>query len=178
MLKAIDNRPPKNTMEVFKMLPEGTRCELINGTIYLSPAPTIYHQDVILTLGSELHRYVKTKKLGKVCISPIDVYLDNRKNAFQPDLLFVASENENIIREDGIYGTPDLIIEILSPGTKTFDLTKKKKVYEKTGVKEYWVIDPQTKISIGFQLVEKKFQEFKKDKNKIVSLLLRHTFKF
>lgn len=178
MLKAIDNRPPKTTMEVFKMLPEGTRCELINGTIYMSPAPTSTHQKIAFRLIGQFYNLIEETSIGELIPSPIDVYLEDQKNAFQPDLAFVLAENAAIIREDGIYGTPDLIIEILSPGTKNFDLTKKKKIYEKTGVKEYWVIDPQTKVSIGFQLVEKKFQEFKKDKSKIVSLLLRHTFKF
>jgi Uma2 family endonuclease len=178
MLKAVENSPTKTTMEVFKMLPEGTRCELIDGIIYMSPAPTSTHQSLIVTLTGLFFNFVNSTKSGKIFIGPIDVYLDNRKNAFQPDLLFVASDNEAIIREDGIYGTPDLVIEILSPGTKSFDLTKKKKVYEKSGVREYWAIDPQTKIAIGFQLIEKKFQELKKEKGKIVSSLLRHTFKF
>jgi Uma2 family endonuclease len=82
-----------------------------------------------------------------------------------------------VIHEDGIHGAPDLIVEVLSKGTKDFDLTKKKKVYEKSGVKEYWVVDTQTKICTGFQLVNKKFVEFKKEKSKITSALLRHTFK-
>jgi Uma2 family endonuclease len=171
-------KPPRTTMEVFKMLPEGTRCELINGTIYMSPAPTINHQDAILSLGSELLQFAKKKNLGKIFISPVDVYLDSQKNAFQPDLVFISNNRLNIIKEDGIYGAPDLVVEILSPGTKNFDLTKKKKIYEKSGVKEYWGVDPQTKVAICFKLIEKKFVELKKEKGKIVSSLLNHTFKF
>jgi Uma2 family endonuclease len=93
-------------------------------------------------------------------------------------LIFIGNEKLHIIKEDGIYGAPDLVIEVLSPGTKSFDLTKKKKIYEKSGVKEYWVVDPQTRNAIGFKLSEKKFVEFKKEKGKITSTLLCHTFKF
>lgn len=178
MLKAVENSPPKTTMEVFKMLPEGTRCELIEGVIYLSPAPTSTHQSLIVTLTGLFFNFVNSTKSGEIFIGPIDVYLDNQKNAFQPNLLFIANDNSNIIRENGIYGAPNLVIEILSPGTKSFDLTKKKKIYEKSGVKEYWVVDPHTRVAFGFQPVEKKFQELKKEKGKIVSQLLRHTFKF
>jgi Uma2 family endonuclease len=177
MVSAIE-KPPRTTMEVFKMLPEGTRCELINGTIYMPPAPSLDHQDAVTHIGSQIYSYVKKKKLGKAYISPIDVYLDDRDNAFQPDFVFVSNKNLSILKEDGIYGAPDLVIEILSPGTKGFDLGKKKKVYEKTGVKEYCVIDTKTKISIGFQLVNKKFKELKKEKNQFTSTLLLRTFKF
>lgn len=171
-------KPPRTTMEVFKMLPEGTRCELIDGIIYISPAPTTSHQGTLFLLTGQFYNFLNKTKKGEVYISPIDVYLDDRKNAFQPDLIFISNENLSIIKEDGIHGTPDLVIEVLSKGTKDFDLTKKKKVYEKAGVKEYWVLDTKTKISLGFQLVDKKFKELKKEKNRFTSLLLRHTFKF
>jgi Uma2 family endonuclease len=170
-------RLPRTTMEVFKMLPEGTRCELINGTIYMSPAPTTSHQGTLVALTGQFYIFTTKTKKGLFFMSPIDVYLDAKKNAFQPDLVFILNENQEIVREDGIYGAPDLVIEVLSKGTQSFDLGKKKKVYEKSGVKEYWVVDPKTKICTGFQLVDKKFVEFKKEKNKITSALLRHTFK-
>jgi Uma2 family endonuclease len=170
-------KPPRTTMEVFKMLPEGTRCELIEGIIYMSPAPTTSHQSFSFTLSGRFFNFLNKTKKGISFASPIDVFLDDKRNAFQPDLIFIANENRSIIKEDGIYGAPDLVVEILSKGTKDFDLTKKKKVYEKSGVKEYWVVDTQTKICTGFQLVNKKFVEFKKEKSKITSALLRHTFK-
>jgi Uma2 family endonuclease len=169
-------KPPRTTMEVFKMLPEGTRCELIDNTLYMSPAPTTSHQGLISTLAGLFFNYQNKSKKGIYYVSPIDVYLDS-KNAYQPDLVFILNENVAVIHEDGIYGAPDLIVEVLSKGTKDFDLTKKKKVYEKSGVKEYWVVDTQTKICTGFQLINKKFVEFKKEKSKITSALLRHTFK-
>ncbi len=170
-------KPPRTTMEVFKMLPEGTRCELIDNTLYMSPAPSSSHQKTIYKLTGQFYLLLEGKSIGELYPSPIDVLL-NEKNAYQPDLAFILNENLEIVKENGIHGTPDLVIEILSPGTKNFDLTKKKKVYEKAGVKEYWVLDNKTKISLGFQLIGKKLEEFKKEKNQFTSALLRHTFKF
>ena len=84
--------------------------------------------------------------------SPIDVYL-NKENVYQPDIVFVAKENAKIIDwNKGIMGAPDLVIEILSKGNKNYDLNKKKAVYEAAGVKEYWVVNPETKWCEGFVL--------------------------
>jgi Uma2 family endonuclease len=170
-------RPPRTTMEVFKMLPEGTRCELINNSLFMSPAPSTSHQGLVSTLAGHFFNYQNKAKTGLYFVSPIDVYL-NSKNAYQPDIVFILNENLNIIKENGIYGAPDLVVEVLSKGTEDFDKTTKYKNYEKAGVKEYWIVDTQTKTCTGFQLVNRKFVEFKKEKNKLTSSLLRHTFKF
>ena len=169
--------PPRTLLEVFKMLPEGTRAELIDNSLYMSPAPTLSHQDVSVTLASLIFMHVRQKKSGKVYAAPVDVFLSN-KNAFQPDIIFISTENKSKLKEDGIYGAPDLIIEILSPGSKKLDLTKKKDAYEKAGVKEYWIVDPETKESIGHQLEKGSYVEFKKEKGKLPSLLLKRSFKF
>jgi Uma2 family endonuclease len=170
------DRPPKTILEVYRMLPEGTRAELINGTLFMSPAPLVNHQEVITVLLTQIHFYAKKMKAGRVFPSPIDVYL-NQKNAFQPDIVFVSAGNK-IIKEDGIYGAPDLVIEVLSAGTAKTDLNRKKGVYEKEGVKEYWVVDPKTKTATGFRLVGSKYQEFSKEKGKLHSNLLKQVFKF
>ncbi len=167
--------PPRTGMDVFKMLPEGTLCELINGIIYMSPAPLLNHQDTLLSLGSLMFNFVNRKKLGKIYVAPVDVYL-NSKNAYQPDIIFVSEQNKGILKGDGIYGAPDLVVEILSPGTKNFDLTKKKTVYEKSGVKEYWAIDPISKICTGYKLVGTKFNELPLSKGKFHSPLLKQLF--
>ena len=159
------------------MLPEGTRAELINGILYMSPAPTTDHQETSITLSSRIFHFVTKKKLGKVYASPIDVYL-NENNSFQPDIVFISKENNSIVKKSGIHGCPDLVVEILSPSTKKFDLVKKKNVYETSGVKEYWIVDPETKECTGFQLKKGKFEDLKKEKGKIVSSLLKTSFKF
>ena len=170
-------QPPRTLLEVFKMLPEGTRVELIDNSLYMSPAPTTNHQDASGTIYTFLNMHVIKGKLGKAFAAPIDVYL-SKTNAFQPDIVFISNDNLDTIKEEGIYGAPDLVIEILSPGTRKLDLTKKKDAYEKAGVKEYWIVDPVTKEVIGFHPVKNKFVEFKREKAKISSSLLKSTFKF
>ncbi|MBX2899940.1 MAG: Uma2 family endonuclease [Cyclobacteriaceae bacterium] len=169
--------PPRTLLEVFKMLPEGTRAELIDNSLYMSPAPSVSHQDIAGTLYSSILVFIRKQQIGKVFISPIDVFL-TKSNVFQPDIVFVSNPNLSILKEDGIYGSPDLVVEVLSTGTKKLDLTKKKDAYEKAGVKEYWVVDPETHEAIGFRLMKGKFEEFKRQQNKVSSLLLKRTFKF
>lgn len=169
--------PPRTLLEVFKMLPEGTCAEIIDNSLYMSPSPTLNHQSAIGGLFSQIYSHVLKKKLGHAFVAPLDVYL-SKVNVFQPDIVFVSTQNESILKRDGIYGGPDLVIEILSAGTKKIDLTRKKDAYEKAGVKEYWVVDPETHEAIGFRLIKGKFQEFKRQQNKVSSMLLKRNFKF
>ncbi len=169
--------PPRTGMEVFMMLPEGTLAELINDTIYMSPAPSYYHQQVILKLSSQLFAYALRVKSGECIQSPIDVFFDNI-NVLQPDIVFITSENLEIMQEGKIKGTPDLIIEVLSPGNKKHDIEKKKIVYEKFGVKEYFIVDPETKETITWYLKNKKYSKQTSVKGKIKSKLLKKTFSF
>ena len=124
------------------------RAELIKGTIYkMSPAPTSSHQLVAGELYLQIGNYLK-KKQCQVFIAPFDVRLPHtsRKEnkdittVVQPDLCVVCDRQK--IDEKGCLGPPDWIIEILSKHTSAKDLTKKFDVYEQSGVKEYWVIDP------------------------------------
>ena len=176
-MQEVIQSPPRTLMEVFRMLPEGTRAEIINGILYMSPAPSLDHQEISISLSSLIFSFVTKKKLGKVYASPVDVYL-NDENSFQPDIVFVSNKNSSILKKDGIHGCPDFVVEILSPGTKKFDLVKKKNVYETSGVLEYWIVNPETKECTGFQLKKGKFEELKKEKGKIVSSLLKTSFKF
>ncbi len=176
-MQIVAPQPPKTILEVYRMLPEGTRAELINGRLYMSPAPTLSHQDSTLDLASKILFSVKKNNIGRVFISPIDVFLDS-KNAVQPDIFFVSNERKSILKDDGIYGAPNLVIEVLSPGTKKFDLDKKKRIYEKHGVKEYWVVDPISKESLGYQVKNSKFVLFKQESGRLSSALLKHTVKF
>ena len=136
-------------MEAFKMLPEGTWCQLINDAIIVSPVRNLDHQRRVQKIGVMVYEFVKTKDLGVVFFVPLDVYLDD-KNAFQPDIIFISKENLHITQEDGVYGAPDVVIEVLSTDRK-FDLRDKKKVYERTGVKEYWTVDPVSKSCKGLR---------------------------
>ena len=147
--------PPRTIMEVFKMLPEGTRVELINETLYMSPATKTSHQRVIWKIENQITRHTESIG-GEVFFAPCDVYLDEVANAVQPDIIYIAEDQKEITHEDGIHGTPRLIIEVLSPGNQKSDKETKKKLYEKFGVAEYWIVDPATRQTIGYFLKERK----------------------
>jgi Uma2 family endonuclease len=116
--------------------------ELINGYIMKKSAPRPQHQRVSMKLSRVISNYLFGNSKGEIFAAPIDVFLDNY-NAVQPDLVFVSSDNQDIITNDGIVGIPDLVIEIISPSSVIRDRVDKKNLYEKLNIKEYWIIDPQ-----------------------------------
>lgn len=166
-------------MEVYKNLPEGTLAELIDNVIYMSPSPASTHQRVLNKINNTLFNYLEERNAGEVFVAPFDVYLDESSNAVQPDIIVVLKANSNIVVPNGhIHGVPDLLIEILSPGNKDHDRVKKKELYERFGVKEYWVVDPQTKQAQGFQLKGKTYQLLFEGTGIIQSVLLNLSFAF
>ena len=169
--------PPRTIMEVFKMLPEGTLAELINGQIYMSPTPTNLHQRIIRKLSIKLSDFVDKNDLGEVFFAPLDIYLDENANAVQPDIIFISRDNPSQPLDDVPYeGIPDLLVEILSPGNNKHDLITKKDLYEKFGVKEYWIIDPTSKESIVYQLIGKEYKLTAKNTATLFSPLLNQSF--
>jgi Uma2 family endonuclease len=95
----------------------------------------------------------------------------------QPDIVFVAKENFSILG-DTVHGVPDLLVEVLSPGNKSYDLETKKELYERFGVSEYWILDPISRQAIGYALVDSKYIQISNESGRIVSRLLDHTFDF
>ena len=110
-------------------------------------------------------------------MAPLDVYLD-QKNASQPDIMYGSKERQHIIENNGLHGAPDLVIEILFESTGKYDLEDKKDVYERSGVKEYWIIDPQSRSTIGYQLTGGIFEEIESGDGEIRSELLQTTLRF
>ncbi len=143
----------------------------------MSPASLDGHQKILGKLYRLIGDFVEDHDLGEVRFSPYDVYLDT-KNAFQPDLVFVAKQNVHLIQEDGLHGAPDLVLEVLSPSNRNYDMTSKKDVYERSGIKEYWMVDPETRNTIGYTLVNGKFQSIPSVTGLIASGLLLHEFSF
>lgn len=151
-------RPPRTGIEAFAIMPEGTSCQLINDVLIMSPPATPNHQRFSKRIFKAIEKLVTENKSGEVLYAPIDVYLNN-KNVYQPDIVFVSKDRSEIIDwNKGIIGAPNLVIEILSKGNRKYDLKDKKDVYENAGVKEYWVIDPETKWSEGFISTDNKFK--------------------
>lgn len=118
---------PRTAMEVFKSLPEGVRAQLIGNLIVTEPASTYSHQDVLRGIFLSMANFIETRNLGKNLFAPLDVYLDE-KNVFQPDILFVAAERAHLIRPNGFYGAPDLVVEVLSRSTAKYDRGNKKAI--------------------------------------------------
>jgi Uma2 family endonuclease len=129
------------TLDDYLMLGEmNTPCQLINGELILSPSPTPYHQTILSNLNDLLKTEAK-KTGGIVFFAPMDLHID-RRNVFQPDLIYISKENKHIITQRAIEGVPDLVVEIISPSNIFSDRYTKKRVYQKIGIGEYWIVDP------------------------------------
>ncbi|MDX2048380.1 MAG: Uma2 family endonuclease [Chitinophagaceae bacterium] len=170
-------RPPRTMTEVYQSLPEGTLAQLINNQLVMSPAPTTPHQRILGKIYSHLLQTAEARRLGEVFMAPVDVFLGN-KNIFQPDILFVATQNGHLVKESGVHGAPDIVIEVLSPSTWHYDYGEKKDAYERCGVKEYWLADPATKNAEGFALENKEFISLGTMQGKIKLRLIKTTIKF
>ena len=177
-MEIIVGQPPRTITEVYEMLPEGTLAELIDNQIYMSPAPFSSHQKLLLKLANKLVEIVENVNLGEVIIAPFDVKLDIARNAVQPDITVILKSNPQQIIDGRYVGIPDFVVEILSPGNKEHDLVTKKDLYEKFGVQEYWVVDPETKLALGYALNKGVYHRIGKDLGKIHSPLLQSEFVF
>jgi len=145
----------KWTYKEYLKLPDDKRYEIVNGELIEMPAPTTTHQRIVKKLLRFLDYFVERNNLGEVFVSPVDVIL-SEDNVFQPDLVFVSKERKEIVKERGIFGSPDLVIEVISPSTLKRDTEDKKRVYERVCVKELWLVFPGEKAVEVF---------FKKDKH-------------
>ncbi|MBI5915092.1 MAG: Uma2 family endonuclease [Bacteroidetes bacterium] len=139
----------KLTWKVFREMefPDNDRFiyELINGTLVKKAAPKPLHQLVSRRMTKFLEQFLEKNPAGEFFYAPIDVFFDD-VNGTQPDICYVSKERSFLIdMNEGILGAPDIIVEILSPGSVRYDRGDKKDLYEKFAVKEYWIIDPNNK---------------------------------
>jgi Uma2 family endonuclease len=168
---------PQTLVDVYRLLPEGTPIQVINNQFYMNPSPNFQHFDVLDKIADALKQEVKTQNSGRVFFAPLDVFL-GATNAIQPDIFFISNTNNQLIKGDGIYGAPDLIVEVLSPRNRNADLVKKKALYEQFGVKEYFIVDPADKSVLSYYLKEGKYTDAKKQKAKFTSKIFSKTFSF
>ncbi|MBC7870174.1 MAG: Uma2 family endonuclease, partial [Chitinophagaceae bacterium] len=130
----------KITADEYFQLPEtNTPMELIDGEIIQMPSPVPNHQAVVGDLCVLLKQNVKSLG-GRVFVSPLDVYLDDI-NVPQPDVMWLAPNSRCQVGEKRLSGAPDLIAEVLSPGSVSHDRRKKFRLYQQFGVREYWIVD-------------------------------------
>jgi Uma2 family endonuclease len=134
---------PKLTYQDLRAMPDdGKRYELIDGEVYMTPSPNRRHQEIVGKLHVLLYAFVQKRDLGKIYLAPLDVVFDE-SNVVQPDLVFIRKERLSILKDAGVFGAPDLAIEVLSPGTAKFDRETKLQVYARAGVPELWYVDPE-----------------------------------
>ena len=145
---------PLLTVENYKILPEtGPRYQLIEGDLYMAPAPNRYHQDISRNLEYILLDYLEENPIGKLYDAPFDVYLD-QYNVFQPDILVVLNDRLSILTDAGAEGAPDFVVEILSPKTARLDKDNKRRVYatsgrNRKGVKAYYRCAREAGVNAG-----------------------------
>ena len=133
---------PFTWRDAQRMPDDGSRYEAIGGKLYMTPAPSIRHHRVTRRLYHALDPLLAKAGRGELFWAPVGVEFPATGEGVQPDLLFVSTERLGIIAEEWIRGAPDLVVEILSPSTVGRDRSKKRDLYERHGVREYWIVDP------------------------------------
>lgn len=132
------------TYDDFLLFPEdGKRHEIIDGVHYVTPSPNLRHQELVLRLALELGNFLRAHpEAGRLFIAPLDVVLSYH-DVVEPDLLFVGGDQTEILTPANIQGAPALVVEIFSKSTRKKDAQTKRRLYERTGVREYWLVDPE-----------------------------------
>jgi Uma2 family endonuclease len=144
MAVVLEKQTKRWTYEEYYRLEADQRYELIAGNLIMAPAPDTWHQAWSRELFHIIDRHVRSQNLGTVFYAPVDVVLDE-ENTVQPDIVFISTASIGIIQRRAIFGTPDLLVELVSPSSVRRDRYDKKDLYAHSGVKEYWIGDPANK---------------------------------
>jgi Uma2 family endonuclease len=146
----------KMTVKEFCELPEGPPYfQLIDGDLYMSPSPRRYHQRISMHLIGVLFGFIEEHDLGELYAAPSDVTFADDV-VLNPDLYFVSRERAHILTEQGATGAPDLVIEILSPSTAKLDVGRKREIYAESGVREMWIVAPETRTVEIYRFAENR----------------------
>jgi Uma2 family endonuclease len=144
------------TYDDYKTLTASTddRYELIDGDLYMVPAPTVAHQVVKKNLAFLLEQHVRATRCGRILDAPLDIVLGqgDERSVVQPDILFISNARASIVTDPEIVGAPDLLIEVLSPSSVKRDRSLKMSLYARSGVREYWIVDPKLQCIEVFSL--------------------------
>ena len=147
------------TYKDYLLIDDDKRYEILRGGLIMVPAPFTIHQRLLIRLSVIFSNFIKEKKLGEVLVAPTDVVLAE-DIVVQPDILFINKERLDIIKEAAIMDSPDLIVEIVSPSSASYDTVEKRDIYEEYGVKEYWLVFPQEKAIEVLTLESNIYREF------------------
>ncbi len=173
MAELLEKQAKRWTYEEYYKLDDDQRYEIIGGNLLMAPAPDTWHQDWSRKLFRLIDRFVTKNNRGEVFYAPIDIVFDE-ENTVQPDIVFIATPNLQIIQRRAIFGVPALLVELVSPSSVRRDRYDKKALYARFGVKEYWIGDPANKALEILTLKEGRYELHccAEEKGKLTSLVL------
>lgn len=142
------------TSEDYWNLPEGERAELIDGRLYAMAPPSFRHQKLVMELSAIIRNYVKSHGGDcEVIPAPFAVNLNADDETYvEPDISVICDKNK--ITDRGCDGAPDLVIEVVSPSSRKMDYSKKNALYSYSGVREYWIVDPEKERTTVYRYEE------------------------
>ena len=145
--------------EFLEIPDDGYNYELIDGVVIMSPSPSPQHQAITSELVVQIGMYLRTNPIGRV-FAELDVHIGQGPSGgdlvYKPELIFVRNERLPEMR-DKIFGAPELVVEVISRGSRRMDSETKKSDYERFGVQEFWLIDPERKSMTFWRLSEGRF---------------------
>jgi Uma2 family endonuclease len=148
----------KLTYDDFLLFPDdGKRHELIDGEHYVTPSPSRKHQAISWNLTIIIGSYLESHPVGRAFAAPFDVVFSNF-DVVEPDLLFISNARLEALTSKNVQGAPNLVVEIGSPSTRRRDEIIKRTLYERFGVEEYWVIDPELETIAVYRYVDEHYQ--------------------
>jgi Uma2 family endonuclease len=149
--------PVRITYEDFKTFPDdGRRYELIDGEVFMFASPSLLHQLLLGELLVLFRDAVTLKDLGWVVAAPFEVKFFG-PNAVQPDLVVVLRDRADVLTPSGVRGAPSVLLEILSPSNRSYDLTTKAELYARNGVLEYWIVDAEAETITVHELRDGRY---------------------
>ncbi len=162
------------TFEDWLRFPDdGKLYEILGGELFVAPTPSWRHQLIVTELLFRLRTYLGAGSRGRVATAPAGVRLSD-EDIVEPDLVVILEEHRERIDESSVAGTPDLVVEILSPGTAGRDLGAKRALYEHAGIPEYWIVDPKAATIQVLALADGAYREavlYRRDQTLISPLL-------
>ena len=143
----------------YCLLPnDGKRYEIIDGELFVTPSPNFLHQSIVTNLTYYLSAFLKDHPLGRIIVSPFDVVF-SQFDVVEPDLLYVSKGRSSVLTDKNVQGSPDLVVEVLSPSTAKIDRTTKLKLYARFGVEEYWIIDHEGPVAEVYRRVQGSLEQ-------------------
>ena len=168
---AASSRQPKTYEDYLNTPNDGRKYELIDGEIVLSAPPTINHQRLVGRLARLLGEIADSIQGDEAFLGPVAVSLDPA-NTLEPDVVYRKRESASVVEARRIQGVPELIIEVISPGSASRDQIRKRAIYESAGVPEYWIVDPARKTLLALQLRDGRYEELTPDGSRLASDIL------